>query len=133
MKIMISALTLLGAMTTFVGSALADVSINIRFGSSPSFNRIYTPNRSNTRQPVYFKQYPTRYNRVYQNRPTNKFHRNIGSQRIIHQVVPQHNYGNSWNYRTVPNVKHYPSQFPNQMHSIYSPFPASSTKYILIR
>ncbi|MBD2186772.1 hypothetical protein [Pseudanabaena mucicola] len=133
MKIMISALTLLGAATTFVSSALADVSINIRFGSSPSFNRIYNPYRVNTRKPVYFNNYPTRYNRTYQNGFNNGFQRNIGSRRVIHQVVPNYNYSNSWNQPILPRVN-YLSQFPNQIHSIYSPFPSRpSTRYIRVR
>lgn len=134
MKIIISALTLLGAATTFVSSAVADVSINIRFGSSPSFNRSYNPYRATTiRKSIYFNNYPTRYYHTYQNGFNNGFHRNIGSRRFIHQVVPNYNYGNSWIQPTAPRLN-YPSQFPTQIHSIYNPFPSrSSTKYIRVR
>jgi hypothetical protein len=115
MKIIMTAIAALGAMTTFVGSAFADVSFTIRFGSSPSVTtyRTYDSYRSNIYQPTYQDPY-YRYNH----------HHNDHSRVIVREIVPNYNYGNSWNYPNVPvNVPNvnYPANFPTR-GSVYNPY-----------
>jgi hypothetical protein len=112
MKLIMTAIATLGAMTTFAGSALADVSINIRFGSSPSTNtyRTYDSYRSNTHQPVY-------YNPYYRNHRNYDHQHNVNSRVIVREIVPSHNYGNSWNYPTAPSVV-----YPAVNQSVYNPY-----------
>ncbi len=95
MKTLITAIATLGAMTTFAGSAFADVSFSIRFGSSPSVNnyRTYDSYRSNIYRPTYQDPY-YRSNHYNNNR----------SRVIIRKTIPNYNYGNSVNY---------PTNFPN--------------------
>ncbi len=114
MKIIMTAIATLGAMTTFAGSALADVSITIRFGSSPSTNTYHTYDsyRSNTHQPVYHNPY-------YRNHHYNHQH-NVNSRVIVREIVPSHNYGNSWKHPSAPVV--YPTNFPAANQSVYNPY-----------
>lgn len=62
MKIIMTAIATLGAMTTFAGSALADITINIRFGSSPSSNIYRTYDSYNYHQHSYHNPYYQNYN-----------------------------------------------------------------------
>jgi hypothetical protein len=114
MKVIMTAIATLGAMTTFVGSAFADVSISIRFGSSPSVNtyRTYDSYRSNVRQPVH-------YNPHYRN-----YNRNVNSRVIVREVVP--NYGTNW--KPTPRV-HYPAT-----QSVYNPYNVdlSGSRYYIV-
>jgi hypothetical protein len=102
MKTLITAIATLGAITTFAGSAFADVSFSIRFGSSPSANtyRNYDSYRSNIYQPTY--QDPYYHHHHYNNR----------SRVTIREVVPNYNYGNSVTY---------PTNFPTT-GSVYNPY-----------
>lgn len=115
MKLIMTAIATLGAITTFAGSALADVSISIRFGSSPSTNtyRTYDSYRSHTRQPIYHNPY-------HQHRNYDRHH-NVNSRVIVREIVPSQNYGNSWNYPTAPSVV-YPANFPAANQSVYNPY-----------
>ena len=63
MKVIIAAIAAIGAMSSLVGSANADVSISIRFGSSSSY-----------------RSYPERYR--------NYRHHNYNSRVIIREVYP---------------------------------------------
>jgi len=63
MKAIIAAIAAIGAMSSLVGSANADVSINLRFGSSPSY-----------------RSYPERYR--------NYRHHNNNSRVIVREVYP---------------------------------------------
>ena len=63
MKVIIAAIALIGAMSSLVGSANADVSISLRFGSSPSY-----------------RSYPERYR--------NYRHHNNNSRVIVREVYP---------------------------------------------
>jgi len=49
MKVIIAAIAALGAMNSFMGSAIADVSISINFGSRPAYSspNYYNPYRTN--------------------------------------------------------------------------------------
>ncbi|MEA5480114.1 hypothetical protein VB774_20995 [Pseudanabaena galeata UHCC 0370] len=109
MKVIMTAIATIGAMTTFVGSAFADVSISIRFGSSPSLNhyRTYNSYRSNVRQPIY--HHP--YKQNYFNRDSRA---NTRSRVIVREVVP--NYGRAWNYSTIPR------NYPTSTQSVYNPY-----------
>jgi hypothetical protein len=65
MKLIMTAIAMLGAMTTFAGSALADVTISITFGPSPSTNtyRTYDSYNSNIRHHTYHNNsYHQNYN-----------------------------------------------------------------------
>ncbi|MBD2317969.1 hypothetical protein [Phormidium tenue] len=110
MKVIMTAIAALGSMTTFGGSAFADVSISIRFGSSPSVNtyRTYDSYRSNVRQPVYHNS----YNQNYYNR--DYYRPNTRSRVIVREVVP--NYGRAWNYSTIPR------NYPTSTQSVYNPY-----------
>lgn len=113
MKVIMMAIATLGAMTTFGGSALADVSISIRFGSSPSVNtyRTYDSYRSNVRQPVYHNP----YNQNYYNR--DYYRPNTRSRVIVREFVSVPNYGSSWNYPTT-----IPRNYPTSTQSVYNPY-----------
>lgn len=114
MKLPIAAIASLGALTTFTGSAIADVSISIRFGSSPSFNsyrnnRSYRTYRSNIYQPInphsnfeygrrrnagiFVQQVLPRLNRGFYNRNSNNqfihnpYNSNLGDRYIIEKRV----------------------------------------------
>ena len=81
MKIIMTAIAAIGAMTTFVGSAIADVSINIRFGSTPSvtsYRRTYESYHSPLRQPIYTNSYR---------------HQTYRSRVIMPDLSPSHNHG----------------------------------------
>jgi hypothetical protein len=112
MKVIMTAIATLGAITTFAGSAFADVTINIRFGSSPSSNtyRTYDSYNSN-HQHTYHNPYYQNYNH----------HQNVNSKVIVREIVPSHNYGNSWNYPSAPSVV-YPANFPAANQSVYNPY-----------
>ncbi|TYQ23868.1 hypothetical protein [Pseudanabaena sp. UWO310] len=56
MKLLIAAIASLGAMGTWVSSAMADVSINIRLGSSPSY-RSHTSYSGYNSVPYYQERY----------------------------------------------------------------------------
>ncbi|PZO40630.1 MAG: hypothetical protein DCF19_12140 [Pseudanabaena frigida] len=87
MKAIIAAIAALGAMSSFVGSAMADVSINLRFGSTPTY-RNYDYYRSN----VYRQVYPNNYDR---------YNRNVNSTVIVREAYPSSSYyGNYWNRRS---------------------------------
>jgi len=120
MKVIMTAIATIGAMTTFVGSAFADVSISIRFGSSPSVKtyRTYESYRSHVRQPVY--HHP--YNQNYYNR---NYRHNTNSRVIVREVLP--NYGSSWNYPTVPR------NYPTSTQSVYNPYNVdlNGSRYII--
>ncbi|MFM7600030.1 MAG: hypothetical protein ACKO7R_02350 [Pseudanabaena sp.] len=112
MKVIMAAIATLGAMTTCVGSSFADVSISIRFGSSPSVNtyRTYDSYRSNVRQPIYHNP----YNQNYYNRD---YHRhNTNSRVIVREVVP--NYGSAWN--NYPTTVH--RNYPTSTQPVYNPY-----------
>jgi hypothetical protein len=113
MKLIMTAIATLGAVTTFAGSALADVTISIRFGSSPSTNtyRTYDSYNSNIRHHTYHNPYHQNYNH----------HQNVNSRVIVREIVPSHNYGNSWNYPTAPSVV-CPANFPAANQSVYNPY-----------
>ena len=115
MKLIMTAIATLGAITTAIttvtGSALADVSISIRFGSSPNTYRTYDSYRSHTRQPVYHNPY-------YRN---HGYQHNVNSRVIVREIVPSHNYGNSWNYPSAHRVTH-PANFPAANQSVYNPY-----------
>jgi len=78
MKVIIALIATFGAMSSYVGSAIADVSISINFGSRPSYS-----------SPNYYNPYPTN---VY---PTNVYRSNIyrsnvyRSPSVVHS--PSHN------------------------------------------
>jgi hypothetical protein len=109
MKALLAAVTSLGVMCSFVGTAIADVSISIRFGSSPSYNsyRSYRSYRSNIYQPTY-PSVP------YQNNHYDHFdryNRNINSSVIVPNLYPSSSYyRNSWNY-AVPTIIHRSNSF----------------------
>jgi hypothetical protein len=113
MKVIMTAIAMLGATTTSAGSALADVTINIRFGSSPSTNtyRTYDSYRSNPHQPIYHNPYYQNYNH----------HQKVHSGVIVREIIPSHNYGNYRNYPTAPSVV-YPANFPAANQSVYNPY-----------
>lgn len=108
MKLIMTAIATLGAMTTFAGSALADVTISIRFGSSPSSHtyRTYDSSHSNY-QHTYHNPYYQNYNH----------HQNGNSRVIVREIYPSQNYGNSWNYPTAPSVV-----YPAVNQSVYNPY-----------
>lgn len=114
MKVTMTAIATLGAMTTFAGSTLADVSIGIGFESRPSINtyQTYESYSSNIQQPVYRNFYQRTYNHNYQP--------NVGSRVIVREMVPSQNYGNSWHY---PNAQraNYPTNCPMTNQSVYNP------------
>jgi len=125
MKVIITAIATLGAMTTFVGSAFADVSLTIRFGSSPSVRtyRTYESYRPNIYQPTYQDPY-YRSNHHYGH-----------SKVIIRETVQSYNYGNSWGYSTTPSGIYpvnvpaitapnwiYPVNDPATTGSVYNPY-----------
>lgn len=136
MKAIITAIATLGAMTTFAGSAFADVSLTIRFGSSPSVNtyRTYDSYRSTIYRPTYQDPY-YRSNRHYNNR----------SRVIIRETVPNYNYGNSWGYSTTPSGIYpvnvpaitapnwiYPVNVPATTGSVYNPYNSNlGDRYII--
>ena len=112
MKIIMTAIATLGAITTFAGSALADVTINIRFGSSPSSNTYRTNDSYNSnRQYTYHNPYHQNYHH----------HHNVNSRVIVREIVPSHNYGNSWNYPSTHRVT-YPANLPATNQSVYNPY-----------
>jgi hypothetical protein len=119
MKVIMTAIATLGAMTTFAGSAFADVSISIRFGSSPSTNtyRTYDSYRSN-----YQRTYSNPYYQNYRQ------HRNVNSGVIVREIVPSHNYGKTWNYPSAPTVIYSPN-FPTANQSVYNPYNANLGGY----
>jgi hypothetical protein len=113
MKLIMTAIATLGAMTTFAGSALADVTISIRFGSSPSTNtyRTYDSYNSNIRHHTYHNPYHQNYNH----------HQNVNSGVIVREIFPSQNYGNSWN-STAPSVVYPANNFPAVNQSVYNPY-----------
>lgn len=97
MKALILAVSAVGVMSSFTGSAIADVSINIRFGASPSYDSSHNFYRTNIQQPIY-PSVP-----YYQNNH-DRYNRNINSSVIVREVYPSSSYNsNSWNY-TVPQT-----------------------------
>ncbi len=88
MKVIIAAIAALSAISAFTGSAIADVSINLSFGSSPSYRR-YNSYRSNVYQNVY-PRVPH-----YQNNYYDRYNRNVNSSVIVREVYPS-SYRNSW-------------------------------------
>jgi len=98
MKIIMTAIAAIGAMTTFVGTAIADVSISIRFGSTPSVttHRTYRSYGSPIRQTTYYNYNPYNYN-------------------------PYNHYSNRSNYK----IWNHPTRFPATTHSIYNPYQKS--------
>ena len=110
MKTLIAAIAALGAMSTFVGSALADVSINIRFGSTPTY-RNYDSYRNSYRSNPYRQAYP--------NYPNNYgYNRNVNSSVIVPEVYPSSSYGNFWNRGVVPRQNPYSTI----RSTVYDPF-----------
>ena len=98
MKVIIATIAALGAIRSFTGAALADVSISIRFGSSPSYPTYgsYDSYRSS----VYQSVYPVPY---YQNNH-DRYNRNVNSSVVVREVYPASSYyGNSWNYSVAPS------------------------------
>ncbi|PZU97866.1 MAG: hypothetical protein DCE90_05040 [Pseudanabaena sp.] len=115
MKLPIAAIAALGALTTFTGSAIANVSISIRFGSSPSFNsyrsnRSYNPYRSNIYQPNIYQPIV----------PHDNFYhgRNRSSGAFVQRVVPRLNRG----FYNRNSVISYPSSFPANNQFIHNPY-----------
>lgn len=109
MKLIMTAIATLGAMTTFAGAALADVVINIRIGSSPSSNTYRT-----------YDSYNSNHQLIYHD-PYYQHHHNANSSVIVREIVPSHNYNKSWNYPTTPNVLH-PPNYPAANQFIYNPY-----------
>ena len=119
MKVIIAAIAALGALGSFAGSAMADISINIRFGSSPSYNSYgnYDSYRSNVYQPVY-PRHQNNYDRY------NSYNRNVNSSVIVREVYPSSSYyGNSWNRTVVPTYI-VPSNHPYSTirSTVYNPY-----------
>ncbi len=84
MKAIIAAIAALTAMGSFAGSAIAQVSFSIRFGSSPTYrSNIYQGIRP--RVPFYQNNYE-------------RYQRHPNSSVIVREVYPSSaHYGNSWN------------------------------------
>ncbi|MBD2177881.1 hypothetical protein H6F42_13255 [Pseudanabaena sp. FACHB-1998] len=102
MKTLLASIAAIGTMSAFAGSAIAEVSFNIRFGSSPEVKtyRTYRSYRSNVFNSPAIPYYQQRSYRNYDN--------NYGNSRVIvREVYPQVNYGNSWNYSTIPGPNYY--------------------------
>jgi hypothetical protein len=113
MKLMIATIAALGAMTTFTSSAIANVSISIRFGSSPSFNsyrnnRTHNTYRSNIYQPI---------------NPRNSFYRsrNRGSVVFVPRDSSRVNHDFYNRNSVVPNFG-YPSSFSGTNQFIHNPY-----------
>jgi hypothetical protein len=68
MKAIIAVIAAIGAMSSLVGSANADVSINLSFSSSPSYRSTY--------------YYPERYRHYHHH------HQNANSRVIVREVYP---------------------------------------------
>jgi len=98
MKVIIATIAALGAISSSTGAAIADVSISIRFGSSPSYPTYgsYDSYRSS----IYQSVYPVPY---YQNN-YDRYNRDVNSSVIVREVYPSSSYyGNSWNYPVAPS------------------------------
>jgi hypothetical protein len=89
MKVIIAMIAALGVVSSFTGSAIAEVSINLRFGSSPTYrSNVYPSN-------VYRPTYPSHSN--YQK--PHYYRRQANPAFIVREVYPSSSYyGNTWNY-----------------------------------
>ncbi len=86
MKTILAAIAVLGTMGAFSGSAIADVSISIRFGSSPTYSSYRSNVWSYPSAPYYSNNY-------------DRHHRNNNSSVIVREVYPASPYyGSNWNY-----------------------------------
>ncbi len=86
MKAIIAAIAAIGSISTFAGAAMADVSINLRFGSTPSY-RSYESYHTN----VYRQVYPS-YPNYYEH-----YNHNVNSSVVVREVYPSnYYYGNRW-------------------------------------
>ncbi len=80
MKIIIAAIAAIGAMSASVGSAFADVSITINFGSRPAYSA-----------PNYYKTYRTnvyRYPNIVHSPTYNNYNRGFNSGIRLREVYP---------------------------------------------
>ena len=118
MKVIIATIAALGAISSFTGAAIADVSISIHFGSNPSHNtyRTYDSYPSN----VYQSAYPVPY---YQNN-YDRYNRNVNSSVVVREVYPSSSYyGNSWNYSVAPSYAIPANQPYSTIRStVYNPY-----------
>ncbi len=127
MKVIVAAIAALGAISSFTGAAIADVSISIQFGSSPSDNiyRSYDSYRSNVYQSVYpVPYYQNNYDQNNYDRYNNPYNRNVNSSVIVREVYPSSSYyGNSWNHPVTPSYV-IPSNHPysNIRSTVYNPY-----------
>lgn len=118
MKVIIATIAALGAISSFTGAAIADVSINIQFGSSPSYPTYgsYDSYRSS----IYQSVYPVPY---YQNN-YDRYNRDVNSSVIVREVYPSSSYyGNSWNYSVAPSYV-IPANHPYSTirSTVYNPY-----------
>lgn len=130
MKVIIAAIAALGAISSFTGAAIADVSISIRFGSSPSHNtyRSYDSYRSSVYQSVYPVHYDQNSYDRYNHLHNNQHNRHVNSSVIVREVYPSSSYygnswGNSWNYSVAPNYV-IPANHPYSTirSTVYNPY-----------
>ncbi|NUN66570.1 hypothetical protein HCU40_17835 [Pseudanabaena biceps] len=113
MKLLTATIAMLGAMTTFTNSAIAEISIDIRFGSNPTVNSYRS-----------YRSYPAN---IYQPRVTrDNFYRsyNRNSGVIFQETSPQFNRTNrSFHNRNSVNTRYtYPSGFSGTNQFIYNPY-----------
>jgi hypothetical protein len=85
MKVVIATIAAIGAMSSCVGSAIADVSINFNFGTSPSYRQSnqYKSYRSNVYQSPSVLYYPKHHSH---------YHRNLNSGFKVYEVYPSNIY-----------------------------------------
>ena len=106
MKIVLALIASLVTIGAFAGSAIADLSISIRFGSSPS----HSSYRSNFHRlppivPAYSKNHE-------------HYHHNNNSPVIVREVYPTSPYYSNWNY-IVPSTVIRRSNFYEHRYNNY--------------
>lgn len=98
MKTLLAAIAAIGTMSACAGSAIAQISINIRLGSSHEV-KTYRTYRSNV--------YSAPFVPYYQHHGYSNYNKYGNSRVIVREVYPTVRYGNSWNYSSTPSLNNY--------------------------
>ncbi|MEI6328388.1 MAG: hypothetical protein WCP16_04095 [Pseudanabaena sp. ELA645] len=90
MKVIIAAIAALGAMNSFMGSAIADVSISINFGSRPAYSspNYYNPYRTNVYRGNVYSSPSIVHSPTYNGYYNRNFNSVIPNSVIPNSVIP---------------------------------------------
>jgi hypothetical protein len=119
MKAIIAVIAALGAISSFAGAAIADVSISINLGSSPSY-RGYSSYRPKIYQHSYSYPVTTYSHNNYSHNNYDRYNRNVNSTFVVRDVYPVTSYhDNSWNYAVPMQRSVYRANFPERSYNKY--------------